>query len=107
MAAEYRIDPGHRVVGDAETYPDQVILTGLEAFLGGRQKEIPGPLVRQCVVSRRAGRVHLGQIYPEVLLEQVDAGAGRQGRAADAGRNRDPMPVLPGNIFDALADLAV
>ena len=51
--------------------------TGFRAFFGRLQKEIPSPPVSQFLVGQRAGRVHLGQIDPDMLLEQVDPRARR------------------------------
>jgi len=82
-------------------------MTRLEAFLGRGQKEIPCPGVGELVVGRLAGPIHRGQIECEIFLEQVDPGRGRQGRAADTSRYRNPVTLLLGDIFDAGADLAV
>jgi hypothetical protein len=70
---------------------------------GGRT----GPAVRQFLVGWRAGRVHLGQIESDVLLEQIDPRAWRFGLAADGGRHRDPMAFLLAEIFDRCRNLAV
>ena len=57
VAAQHRIDPGDRVVGDAERHAEGV--ARLVAFLGGVEESVPGPFVGEFLVGRRAGRIHL------------------------------------------------
>jgi hypothetical protein len=77
------------------------------AFLGRLEPEIPGPLIGQFLVGRRPRRVHLRQIEPDILLEQVDAADRRQGQSIRDRRHGDPMAVLLSEIFDGRARLAV
>ena len=105
MSAQHGIGRGDRIVGDAERYAERMI--GLVTLFGGGQKCVPGPFIGELLIGRRTGRVHLGQIEPDIFFEMVDPGAGRQGGAADRGRHSDPMALLLGHRGDALGNLAV
>ena len=71
VSIEQRAEPVRRVAGLAEREAKGV--ARFLAFLGGRQEEIPGPLVGQLLVpAGAAGRVHLRQIEPDGFLENVD-----------------------------------
>ncbi len=63
VAAQHGVDPGDRVVGDAERHAEG--MAALVAFLGGVKKRVPGPFVGQFLVGRRAGRIHLGEVEPD------------------------------------------
>ena len=90
-------DPVRCVAGLTDCKAERV--SGLVAFLGRGQKEIPGPLVGQFLVpAGAAGRVHLRQVEADRLLEDVDApDAGQSQRVLDR-RRRDPVAVMLADI---------
>ena len=105
MSSEYRPHPVHRVAGLAQRHPERK--AGLVQLSGRVEPKIPRPIVGQLLVGRCAGRIHLCQVEPDILFEQVDTPDRGQGQRVRDRRHRNPMAVLLPEIFDRGARLAV
>ena len=102
--SEQRSHPVDRVRGFTESEADRI--AGLLQFLGGAQQRVPGPVVR-LLGGRLVDGVHRLDVDSGVLLEKIQAHAGRLDLRPGHSRHRDPVAVLFRQEFGCRRDRAV